>query len=94
MPILQWLNREESSKETARVPHRLLQADPKSSYGDENTEHMLIQGDNLDAPKALLPYDMPKGAKFPGTFAFGSNKEKERIGKVWAEKSGNLFLMA
>ena len=56
MPILQWLNREESIKETARVPYRLLKADPKLSYGDEASENMLIQGDNLDALKALLPY--------------------------------------
>lgn len=56
MPILQWLNREQSIKEAGRVPYRLLKADPKLSYGDENTENMLIQGDNLDALKALLPY--------------------------------------
>lgn len=56
MPILQWLNREESIKKTGRVPYRLLQAEPELSYGDKNTENMLIQGDNLDALKALLPY--------------------------------------
>lgn len=56
MPILHWLNREESIKEATQVPYRLLKADPKLSYGDENTENMLIQGDNLDALKALLPY--------------------------------------
>lgn len=56
MPILHWLNREESIRETARVPYRLLKADPKLSYGDETSENMLIQGDNLDALKALLPY--------------------------------------
>lgn len=56
MPILHWLNREESIRSTKHVPYRLLKADPKLSYGDENTENMLIQGDNLDALKALLPY--------------------------------------
>jgi len=55
MPILHWLNREESIRETARGPYRLLKTDPKLSYGD-NAENMLIQGDNLDALKALLPY--------------------------------------
>lgn len=44
MPILHWLNREGSIKETARVPYRLLKADPKLSYGDETSENMLIQG--------------------------------------------------
>lgn len=56
MPILHWLNREESIRATKQVAYRLLKADPKLSYGDENTENMLIQGDNLDALKALLPY--------------------------------------
>ena len=41
MPILHWLNREESIKETARVPYRLLKADPKLSYGDDYAENML-----------------------------------------------------
>lgn len=56
MPILQWLNRDESIKEAARVPYRLLEAVPKLSVGDADTENMLIQGDNLHALKALLPY--------------------------------------
>ncbi len=56
MPILHWLNREESIKEAARAPYRLLKSDPVLSRGNENTENMLIQGDNLDALKALLPY--------------------------------------
>ena len=56
MPILHWLNREKSIRKAAQVPYRLLKSDPKLSYGDENTENTLIQGDNLDALKALLPY--------------------------------------
>lgn len=56
MPILHWLNRDESIREAGRVPYRLLEEQPEHSYGDANTENMLIQGDNLDALKALLPY--------------------------------------
>lgn len=56
MPILQWLNREDSIKKAGKVPYRLLKADDALSYGDFETENMLIQGDNLDALKALLPY--------------------------------------
>lgn len=56
MPILNWLNREEDVKAAENVPYRLLEIDPKLSYGDENAENMLIQGDNLEALKALLPY--------------------------------------
>jgi len=39
-----------------KVPYRLLEAVPELTYGDVNTENMLIQGDNLEALKALLPY--------------------------------------
>jgi adenine-specific DNA-methyltransferase len=56
MPILHWLNDEEARKTSSRVPYRLLEADGALSYGDPNTENMLIQGDNLEALKALLPY--------------------------------------
>ena len=56
MPILHWLNDEEARKTSSRVPYRLLEADDAHSYGDPNVENMLIQGDNLEALKALLPY--------------------------------------
>jgi len=56
MPILHWLNDDEARKSSSRVPYRLLEADAALSYGAADTENMLIQGDNLDALKALLPY--------------------------------------
>ena len=56
MPILNWLDREKDVKAAEDVPYRLLEADPKLSHGDADTENMLIQGDNLEALKALLPY--------------------------------------
>jgi adenine-specific DNA-methyltransferase len=56
MPILQWLGREEHVKAAEAVPYRLLEADDVFSAGDPETPNMLIQGDNLEALKALLPY--------------------------------------
>ncbi len=56
MPILSWLNRDEALTTTSNAPYRLLQAAPEDSYGDPASENMLIQGDNLDSLKALLPY--------------------------------------
>ena len=56
MPILSWLDREKDVIAAENVPYRLLEADPKLSHGDADTENMLIQGDNLEALKALLPY--------------------------------------
>lgn len=56
MPILQWLDRDKTIKQTGRAPYRLLEADTKLSYGDKDSQNLLIQGDNLEALKALLPY--------------------------------------
>jgi len=56
MPKLDWLTRPEDERAAASVPYRLLEAVPELSYGDELTENMLIQGDNLEALKALLPF--------------------------------------
>jgi len=56
MPILQWLDRDKTIKQAGRVPYRLLEVDTNLSYGDKNSQNMLIQGDNLEALKVLLPY--------------------------------------
>lgn len=56
MPILSWLTRDEDIQQAAKVPYRLLDPISELSYGDPDAENMLIQGDNLDALKALLPY--------------------------------------
>ena len=39
-----------------RVPYRLLEEAPDLSTGDPDADNMLIQGDNLEALKALLPF--------------------------------------
>jgi adenine-specific DNA-methyltransferase len=54
MPTLDWLNKAQSLKTAAQVPYRLLE--PQSVHGDPAADNWLIQGDNLDALKALLPF--------------------------------------
>ena len=49
MPLLDWLNKDQAVKQANQVPYRLLQSVPELSYGDSNSENMLIQGDNLDS---------------------------------------------
>ena len=56
MPILHWLTRDEDIQAAKKVPFRILEEVPELSYGDKNAGNMLIQGDNLDALKALLPF--------------------------------------
>lgn len=56
MPILRWLTRDEDVRASEAVPYRLLEEVPGLSAGDDGSTNMLIQGDNLDALKSLLPY--------------------------------------
>jgi len=56
MPILNWLTRDEDTKAATKVPYRLLEEVPEHSLGALDTGNMLIQGDNLEALKALLPF--------------------------------------
>ncbi|MDO8775472.1 MAG: site-specific DNA-methyltransferase [Burkholderiaceae bacterium] len=53
MPTLDWLNRAHAFTTAAQVPYRLLE--PVSSHGN-GADNLLIQGDNLEALKALLPF--------------------------------------
>ncbi len=53
MPILHWLTRDEDIRCAKQAPYRLLQEIPELSAGDANAGNMLIQGDNLEALKAL-----------------------------------------
>ncbi|MEK8093254.1 site-specific DNA-methyltransferase [Methylocystis sp. IM3] len=56
MPLLHWLHKEKHVVAAEGAPYRLLTADDSLSAGDPETPNMLVQGDNLDALKALLPY--------------------------------------
>lgn len=56
MPILTWLTRDEDIGAAKRVPYRLLEEIAEHSAGDRSVGNMLIQGDNLEALKALLPF--------------------------------------
>lgn len=56
MPLLSWFNRDADLTRAARTPYRLLEPVASLSYGDPDAPNMLIEGDNLDALKALLPY--------------------------------------
>lgn len=55
MPRLDWLTRDQDLTAADRVPFRLLDAVPEESFG-EPSENLLVQGDNLEALKALLPF--------------------------------------
>jgi len=56
MPTLNWLGKAEAINTSAKVPYRILNHNPQLSYGTGQNENLLIQGDNLEALKALLPF--------------------------------------
>lgn len=56
MPLLHWLTRDDDIHAATHTPYRLLEEVKEFSHGDRDAGNMLIQGDNLDALKALLPY--------------------------------------
>lgn len=57
MPFLEWVNKNHAKQATREVPYHLLKQE--SSHGDvsgANADNLLIQGDNLLALKALVPF--------------------------------------
>ena len=55
MPTLDWLSKESALKAAQQTPYRLLEHDAGLSYGDPDSGNLLVQGDNLEALKALMP---------------------------------------
>lgn len=53
MPTLEWIGKEKVINHHQEVPFRVLEK--QYAYGDDDSENMIIRGDNLEALKALLP---------------------------------------
>jgi len=56
MPTLNWIGKKEVVNHHRQVPFHLLRDVPELSVGDPGTGNLLVEGDNLLALKALLPY--------------------------------------
>jgi adenine specific DNA methylase Mod len=56
MPTLDWIGKKAVINHHRKVPYRLLNWEQKLSAGDTDTGNLLVQGDNLEALKALLPH--------------------------------------
>lgn len=56
MPTLNWIGKDAVEHHHAEVPYRLVHCDGELSAGDPDAGNLLVQGDNLEALKALLPY--------------------------------------
>ena len=56
MPTLDWIGKKAVVNHHREVPYRLIHCDGALSAGDPYAGNLLVQGDNLEALKALLPY--------------------------------------
>jgi DNA modification methylase len=56
MPTLDWIGKAAVVNHHRKVPYHLLRCDRELSAGDADAGNLLVQGDNLLALKALLPY--------------------------------------
>lgn len=56
MPTLDWIGKQAVLHHHRDVPYRLIHCDSELSAGDPDSGNLLVQGDNLEALKALLPY--------------------------------------
>jgi DNA modification methylase len=56
MPVLDWIGKKAVVNHHREVPYRLIHCDKSKSVGDPDAGNLLVQGDNLEALKALLPY--------------------------------------
>jgi|GEM_PF-3478409 hypothetical protein len=64
MPTLDWIGKKAVVNHHREVPYRLLHCDKALSAGDgqrADAGNLLVQGDNLAALKALLPYYAAQG---------------------------------
>lgn len=56
MPTLDWIGKKAVVNHHHQVPYHLLKDVPDLSVGDPGTGNLIVEGDNLLALKALLPY--------------------------------------
>ncbi len=101
MPILNWIGKEKIVNHDKDVPFRLLRKNKKYSLG--NSENLILEGDNLEALKALMPFyygkikciyiDPPYNTgneKWVYNDRVNSPKIKEWLGKVVGPEGDDL----
>ena len=56
MPTLNWIGKDAVVNHRLEVPYYLLKDVPELACGEPGSGNLIVQGDNLLALKALLPY--------------------------------------
>lgn len=102
MPILNWIGKKAVFNHDKEVPFKLLKKNKKLSVGNAS-ENLIVQGDNLEALKALMPYYQGKikciyidppyntgNEKWVYNDNVNSPKIKKWLGKVVGKESEDL----
>jgi hypothetical protein len=102
MPSLNWIGKPAVVAHHKQVPFRLLKCRADLSVGDAQAGNLLVQGDNLEALKALLPYyagrfypdfvcKLHNGrslvVEYKGGHLYTDAEEKRIIGELWEKRS-------
>ena len=101
MPVLNWIGKEFIVNHDQEIPFRLLKSNKAKSVG--TSENLIIEGDNLEALKALLSYYQNKikcifidppyntgNEKWKYNDNVNASKIKQWIGKVVGNESEDL----
>jgi adenine specific DNA methylase Mod len=56
LPTLDWIGKKAVINHHNEVPFHLLREEPELSVGEPGSGNLIVEGDNLTALKALLPY--------------------------------------
>lgn len=94
MPTLEWIGKEKVINHHQKVPFRVLEK--QYAYGAEDSENMIIRGDNLEALKALLlryegrvkciyidpPYNTAKSSEKNKAWVYSDNVDHPKI-QTW-----------
>lgn len=53
---LKWEGKDSALEAIKNIPLRLLDCEPSLSWGEKNSGNMIVQGDNIEVLKSLLPF--------------------------------------
>ena len=56
MPSIDWIGKAAVERHHLEIPYRLVHCNGRLSMGDVSSDNLLVQGDNLEALRALLPH--------------------------------------
>ena len=92
MPTLNWIGKDAVVNHHLEVPFRLLKDVPELGCGDPGSGNLIVQGDNLEALKALLPYYAGQVKCIYIDPPYNTGKENEGSGWLYNDRVNNPII--